>query len=176
MTRNYFISQILNIVNQTEIYARELNSTIAQHTEFPPQVMDTFKQLQEGFDWMIDNIENPTEELCTYANNSQTEIDAKLVEALTIVHKELQNLNDTIQDDILKQISPWTEHMLMSNRTEEDIRRYFDIAGIVSMVLVLVLGVLPVLSLVCVLISRLCGCYQDAFDEYELVIDLSILN
>ena len=58
----------------------------------------------------------------------------------------------------------------MSNNTEEEIREYVNIGGIVCMVLILILGGLPVFALLCVLISGLCGCHRDSFDEYEFVI------
>jgi len=170
LNTTYFIKQILQSVKRTDDHVQELNTTIAQHAEFPPEVTNTFKQLQEGFDTLMANIQTPAEEICHYANDSQTEIDEKLVEALNVVHDQLKNLNDTIQKDILQRISPWEEHLLMSNNTEEEIREYVNIGGIVCMVLILILGGLPVFALLCVLISGLCGCHRDSFDEYEFVI------
>mgnify|MGYP006897128087 CR=1 FL=1 len=76
--------------------------------------------------------------------------------ALEFLHNKLTNTINIINQDILSQITPWQNHILIDMELEDTIRRYINIAGIISFVLVLLLGIIPLIFLIVVIISRSC--------------------
>jgi hypothetical protein len=119
---------------------------------------------------MVIYIEISLKEVCKYANGTDTDTDKKLSEALNIVHVLLKKLIDTINQDVLKKITPWQDHMLMDKDTEEQIRGYISLIGTIFFILVIVLGGIPLIFFVFILISRLCSCTQNESNEDNLFV------
>jgi hypothetical protein len=54
---------------------------------------------------MFEDLENPLQELCDYANGTDADIDKTMIESLDQIHRELIKLIDTIQNDFLNQMT-----------------------------------------------------------------------
>jgi hypothetical protein len=121
---------------------------------------------------MVDSIQIPLKEVCIYANGTETDIDKKLLKALDIVHVQLTEGVDTINQDILNKITPWQNNMLMNTDLEEKIRGYISLTGTIFLVLVIVLGLIPLIFFVFIIISRFYGCCQNESSGNNLFVIL----
>ncbi|CAF1147390.1 unnamed protein product [Rotaria sordida] len=81
----------------------------------------------------------------------------KLLNVLNLVHEKLLKAINSINNDILSQITPWQNYMLINIELEERIRRYISLVGIIFLVLVIVLGMIPVVFFNFIIIYRLCN-------------------
>ena len=156
LKQKYFIQDIVNNVNNIDQHIRELNDEIDRQPSIPLPAIDLFKQMEEQYQTIIIDIQIPLKEVCKYANETDTDIDKKLLEALDIVHVQLKKLIDTINQDILDKIIPWQNHMLIHTDVEEQIHRYIKLVHTFIIILLAVLGGIPCIFLIFIIISRLC--------------------
>jgi len=162
LTDKYFVQNIVRSVNSMGGHIRELGDEVEKQSSIlPPSAKQLFEDIKQRYQLMLNYTQAPIKEVCDYANGSQTDIDQILLDALDLVHQELKKVNDTIKQNILSEITPWEEHMLLDTEVEGIIRGYVSMAGTIFLVLVLVLGGIPVIFFIFILISRLCACCRD---------------
>jgi len=165
----YFIEDLVRSVNNTDDHIRELEDEINKQL-IPEEAIKTFIKFKERYLSVVEYIQIPLTELCNYVNGTETDIDKKLLEALDIVHLQLEKLIDTINQDIINKTTPWQNNMLMDIELEETIRSYISLGGTIFFALVIVLGGIPVIFFVFILISRLCSCTQNQSCEDSLFV------
>ena len=101
------------------MHLEELSEAVDNETSLPPTAIQLFKDIQTQYQNMFDYIKLPINEVCTYANGSQTDIDQILLDALDIIHLQLAKVIDIINKDILSRITPWQDHLLIDIELEE---------------------------------------------------------
>ena len=156
LDEKYFLQDILRSVNSIDENIHELNYTINTESTFPLSVRETFKEIQEQYKEMIRYIQIPLNEICNYANGTQTDIDQKLFDVLNFVHVKLRKVISIINQDILNKITPWQSHMLIDINLENRIRKYTNLVGVIFLVLVVFLGLIPLNFLIFTILLRLC--------------------
>jgi hypothetical protein len=171
----YFIEDIVQSVNSTGEHIQELSDEINKQS-IPEEALQTFKKFKERYQTVVDYIQIPLTEICSYVNGTETDIDKKLLEALDIVHVELKKAIDTINKDIINKTTPWQDNMLLDIELEETIRSYISLVGTIFFVLVIVLGGIPVIFFIFILISRLCSCIQNKSCEDDLFVYFCLLK
>ncbi|CAF2561312.1 unnamed protein product [Rotaria sp. Silwood2] len=157
LKEKYFLQNIVQSVNNVDNNIQNLQNIINKESTLSPLAVQTFKDIQEQYQDMINYLQIPLEEVCNYANGTQTDIDMKLLNVLNLVHDKLIKAINSINDDVLKKITPWQNHMLINKDLEEQIRHYINLVGIISLVLVIILGIIPVGFLIFIIIYRLCN-------------------
>ena len=171
----YLVQNIVKSINTLDGHIRELSDEVDRQSSVLPQTaIDLFNDVDQRYQTMLNYTQIPIKEICKYANGSQTDIDQILLNALDVVHRELSKINQTVRNDILNEITPWEKHLLLDTKSEEQIRGYFNLAGTIIMVLVIVLGAIPVIFFVFVLISRLCNCCDNGSSDDLFVLRFSI--
>jgi hypothetical protein len=160
LNEKYLVQNISQTVNSIDAHIQELDIAINE-SSLPQPAKDLFKDIQEQYNSMLNFIQLPLQEVCNYANGTHSDIDDKLLAALLVVHIELERAINTINNDILSKITPWEDHLLMNIELEEQIRYYVSLSGTIFFVLVIVLGAIPLVFLVFILLSYLCGCDRD---------------
>ncbi|CAF0996212.1 unnamed protein product [Rotaria sp. Silwood1] len=157
LQEKYFLDNIVQTVNNVDNNIRKLQDIINTESTLSPLAIQTFKNIQEQYQNMINYLEIPLKEICKYANGTQTDIDMKLLDVLNLVHDKLIKAINSINNDILSQITPWQNNMLIKKDLEEQIRKYINLVGIIFLVLVIILGMIPVSFLIFIIIYRLCN-------------------
>ena len=171
LTEKYLIRDIAQTINITDEHFRQLNIEVNKSSaSLSNNTMLLFNELEERYRLIHINIQIPIEKLCNYTNGTDTDIDQQLFDALDIVHVELQRVNQTMQENILGEITPWEENTLLDLKSEEDIRNYINIGGKVSLILVILLGVIPLVFFCLIFICRVCGCCENGSDNNQYVI------
>ncbi|CAF1194881.1 unnamed protein product [Rotaria sordida] len=140
LKEKYFLQDIIQSINNIDKYIQELQDIINKESILSPLVIQIFQEIQEQYQNTIDYLQIPLKEICNYANGTQTNIDMKLLNVLNLVHEKLLKAINSINNDILSQITPWQNYMLINIELEERIRRYISLVGIIFLVLVIVLG------------------------------------
>jgi uncharacterized phage infection (PIP) family protein YhgE len=164
LKEKYYIQNISDTVNNINDSMSELSDEIEKYSTIPESAKESFRKFDENFKSMIKNVQKPLTEICNYANSTTTDVDKKLLDALKVVHEQLQQVIDTINKDILTEITPWQNHMLMKTDFEEQIRGYISLGETIFMVLVLVLGAIPLIFFIFIMISRICACCKNDND------------
>ncbi|CAF1093637.1 unnamed protein product [Rotaria sordida] len=139
LKEKYFLQDIIQSINNIDKYIQELQDIINKESILSPLVIQIFQEIQEQYQNTIDYLQIPLKEICNYANGTQTNIDMKLLNVLNLVHEKLLKAINSINNDILSQITPWQNYMLINIELEERIRRYISLVGIIFLVLVIVL-------------------------------------
>ncbi len=166
----YFFDEIRKFAIDSSEHMKELSVLIDQETDLPNATMDLFQKIQDDNKRMFDDLEKPLQELCDYANGSDTDIDKTILEALDQVHEQLIKLIDTIQKDFLDHMTSGENAMLMNKNLEDQIRLYIRLVGIILLVLVIIIGLIPIIFFILIIMCRLCHCKQnDASSNYRLV-------
>ncbi|CAF1107838.1 unnamed protein product [Rotaria sordida] len=155
LKEKYFLQDIIQSINNIDKYIQELQDIINKESILSPLVIQIFQEIQEQYQNTIDYLQIPLKEICNYANGTQTDIDMKLLNVLNLVHEKLLKAINSINNDILSQITPWQNYMLINIELEERIRRYISLVGIIFLVLVIVLGMIPVVFFNFIIIYRL---------------------
>ena len=166
----YFLDETRHLVNETNEHIKELKDLTDQETNLPPSAMDLVQTIQNDTQEMIDELEKPLEELCDYANRTDTAVDNNILEGLDLVHQQLRKLIDTIQDDLLSYMIPYENAMIMNEDLEDRIRWYLHLVGVILLVLVIVFGFIPIITFVFIILCRLnCGPRIDRWTRNRLV-------
>ncbi|CAF3391160.1 unnamed protein product [Rotaria sp. Silwood1] len=108
------------IVN--DLHIKELEELINQETNLLPEAMVLFQDIKNDNREMINYLKMPLQEPCDYANGNDTEVISIVVEALDLVHQQMNKLIDRIRNDFLSQITPWPNAMLMNKTLEDQVR------------------------------------------------------
>jgi hypothetical protein len=162
LQEKYFAQDILQTVNSIDGHMQQLNDIVdKEKTSLSPSALEMFKKIKEEYRQMIDYVRIPLQEICDYANGTQTDIDKKLLEALDVVHRQLREIIDAINQNILSKITPWQNAMLMNTDLEEKVRAYMSLAGTILLVLVILLALISLGFFFAIIISRLCNCCKS---------------
>jgi hypothetical protein len=174
----YFLDQIRQSVTDSSVHINELNELLIDpETSLPSETIAIFQVIRNENQRMIDDLKIPLQELCDYANGTDTEIDNTIFDAFNLVHQQLRKLIDTIQNDILSQITPWQNAMLMNKDLEEQVRWYVRLVGTILLVLIIILGLIPIVFFIIIIICRLNRCQRnDSSPNYRLVLFLIHLS
>ena len=174
LTEKYLIRDIAETINITDGHFAELTAAVNnQSALLPKPAKELFVELVERYRLLHIYIQVPLEEVCNYTNGTHTDIDVILLEGLEVVHFELTRVNETMREDILSEITPWNEHLLIDAKSENNIRKYINIGGIVLLVLVILLGAIPLIFFCLICICQMCGCCQNESDDNLFVISLN---
>jgi hypothetical protein len=149
----YSLDIIRQSVNDIDIHIGELNELIDEETSFLlPEVLVLFKLIKEDHRKMIESLKIPLQELCDYADGSETEIDNTIAHGLNLVHQQLIKLIDTIENNFLSHITPWENAMLMNKESEDQFRWYVSLVGTILLVLTIVFGLVPIVFIIIIIV------------------------
>ena len=152
----YFLPDLLQRVNETNEYFKQLNTTVREDPALPQPVKDMFGMIEDEHRRMIDYLNSPLKELCNYNNATDTDIDQELLTALDSLHQVLKKLIKIIGDDILQNITPWENHLLISKDRQSTIRHYVNLVGTIGFALIIALVAIPLIFFLWICLSRLC--------------------
>lgn len=152
----YFLPDLLQRVNETNEYLEQLNTTVCEDPDLPPPVKSVFDTIKNEHYKMIDYLNRPLQELCDYNNATDTDIDRELLKALDSLHQVLKKVIKIIDDDILQNITPWENHLLISKDLQSTIRHYVNLAGAIGFALIIALVAIPLVFFILICSSRLC--------------------
>ncbi|CAF0895244.1 unnamed protein product [Rotaria sp. Silwood1] len=124
LREKYFFDEIRQLVIYSDLHIKELEELINQETNLLPEAMVLFQDIKNDNREMINYLKMPLQEPCDYANGNDTEVISIVVEALDLVHQQMNKLIDRIRNDFLSQITPWPNAMLMNKTLEDQVRWY----------------------------------------------------
>ena len=154
LQERYFLGEINRSVSDSQRHIEELNVLVQQETSLSNESLTLFQRIEENNQQMIEYLKIPVAEVCDYAGGSETQVDASIFGALAKVHQQLTKLIDRIRTDILNNITPWQNAMLLSPNVEDQVRWYISLVGIILLVFIPVIGLIPIVFIVVLLICR----------------------
>lgn len=152
----YFFNKILSLAMNTRSSINSLEILI-DNQNLP--VMMVWNETKNDNKQLFDGLEKPLQQLCTYSNGSDLDIDKFIVDALHRVHEALSKLINTIDDDLLTHMNP-----LIDTTLEDQIRWYIRMITIILLVLIIVIGIVPVTFYTLIALSNRC-CYCRQIDS-----------
>ena len=153
LQERYFLSEITRSIADSQTHIQELNDLLDRETNVSPGAIALFNQTKENNQRMIDYLKKPIAEVCDYADGSETEVDASIFHALDQVHQQLRKLIDRIRLDILNNITPWQNAMLLDQNVEDQVQRYIGLVGIILLVFIPVMGLIPLVFTLLLLLA-----------------------
>ena len=152
---HYFIDEISSTIDRTDHHMRKLTDLFNTSPGLSPLIVALFHTISQQYTDTINHLQGPLNEICRLTQGADSTIDTTLLSALDFIHRDLQKLIDNIRQKILRRISPWQDHRLMSADVEDRIRTYLNLATTLVLVLVIVVAIIPWLFFVLVGVSRL---------------------
>ena len=171
---HYAIDELSAIIERTDNHVRKLTHLLF-HTSraLPPPIVTIFHNVLQQYNETIKYLQKPLNEICRLTQGVNSTFDTTLLSALNFLHRDLQKLIDTIRQQILRRISSWQNHRLISVDVEHQIRTYLDLAITLVLVLVIVVAIIPWLFFVLIGASRLLLANGDkrqlTIDRFTLV-------
>jgi hypothetical protein len=157
----YFFGNIRQSAINSSTHINELNRLINQTTGLSNATIALFQTIQDDNNRIFDDLQKPLHELCDYGNGTDTDIDKTIIDALDQVHQQLTKLIDTIQNDFLNHMTSGENGMLINKDSEDQIRWYIRLVGIILLVLVIVIGLIPIIFFIIIIMYRLCHCQRN---------------
>ncbi|CAF2122751.1 unnamed protein product [Rotaria magnacalcarata] len=152
----YFFDDIRQSVNYSEVHIKELEELINQEKHLLPEVIVLFQGIKTDSREMINYLKIAFQEPCDYANGNDTDIIKIVIHGLDLVHQQMRKLIDTIDNDVLSQITPWQNAMLLNKNLEDKVRWYVRLVTTILIVLIIIVGLIPIVLLIIIITCRVC--------------------
>jgi hypothetical protein len=166
LRQKYYLDEIRQSVAESGAHINTLNELIYEDTSLLQGTILLFEEIESEHQKMIEYLKIPLQELCDYADGSETDIDNTILDALYPIHQQLEKLIDTIEKDFVSDAASWQNTLLINENLEDQIRRYARLVGTILLVLIIVFGLIPIVFFTIIILCRCCrGQRKDSSSE-----------
>ncbi|CAF0856451.1 unnamed protein product [Adineta ricciae] len=167
LTDRYYIRNISQSLNGIDASIKTIDQIVERSDNISQAAKDLYKAAKDEFVSMIESLQEPLNEVCTYATDTQTVIDAKLLQALDLVHRKAVDIIDLIRRDVLNPITSSGSQTWMDSDLEKQIRKYTNMTETIFLIFLIFLTVIPTGFAILVLLS--CLCERDQNDSFNKI-------
>ncbi|CAF1137076.1 unnamed protein product [Adineta ricciae] len=144
LKEQYFLNIIQQTISSNDMHIDELNTLIGQESTSSPIATSIVDEITKQHEEMADQLAVPLAELCAFVDGKDTDIDAIILDSLSLVHEQITKITNIIEIDFLNYMKPWEDHVLLNQELEKQIRYYTRLAGTILLVLIIIFGLFPV--------------------------------
>jgi len=156
----YFLNKILQATSDSNSHMQELGIIINQ-SNLTAGVYLEFQELQNKITDIFNQLNNPVQELCSFANGNDSNINQMIIDGLKQVDEQLDKLTNTIKDDIITQL-PSEDSPMLDKNLEDQIKKYSRLIIIILTVLIVLFGFIPLAFLLFTCLCGLCRSNQES--------------
>ena len=167
LTDRYYIRNISQSLNGIDASIKTIDQIVERSENISQAAKDLFKAAKDEFASMIESLQKPLNEVCTYATDTQTDVDAKLLQALDLVHRKAVDIIDLIKRDVLNPITSSGSQTWMDSDLEKQIRKYTNMTETIFLVFLIFLTVIP--TGFAILVLLFCLCERDQKDSFNKI-------
>ena len=144
LKQQYFLNTIQQTIISNDMHINELNTLIDQESTSSPIATSIVDEITKQHEEMTDQLAVPLAELCAFVDGKDTDIDAIILDSLSLVHEQITKISNIIETDFLNYMKPWEDHVLLKQELEDQIRYYTRLAGTILLVLIIIFGLILV--------------------------------
>ncbi|CAF0805654.1 unnamed protein product [Adineta ricciae] len=143
LTDRYYIRNMSQSLNGIDAGIKTIDQIVERTENISQAARDLYNATKKEFVSMIESLQKPLNEVCTYATDTQTVIDTKLQQALGLLNQKAVDIIDLIKRDVLNPITSSGSQTWMDSGLEEQIRKYTNMTETIFLVFLIFLTVIP---------------------------------
>lgn len=163
--KDYEFEDILISAQETKRLVDELGVSINNTGTTNPSIMGYYTTIKYETDAMILTLQKPLDELCRFVTGENSDIDNYIRESLESIQNEIDRLINVVDEDILSTLTTSNGGKLIDTEIEELIHRYTNIGIIVTIVLLIIFGIVPLFFLIILATRRILCSSRDNHSE-----------
>ena len=144
----------MNQVDRLDRDFQDLKTIVDNDSTIPSVARQLFTAIYNEHSQIIDSLNQPSNILCTYQTDFDTNIDQELRNGLSEFHRAVNDFLEWANRYIADYLTPEQDHLLISNDVQDQIEYYTNLVGKISLAFVIIVGILPFLFLISMILRR----------------------